>query len=347
MELDKAGSLSFARLMDVALYSHHGYYSQRVRIGKAEADFYTATQSELFALTVARYIEAQAAKWGHRDLIQIVEVGGGQGELAKGISRALAASRQIPRVSYYIQEKSAYLREKQQAELSPLQDEADFPVTFSWTDVDKSLPTIVLANEVLDALPVERIRKTKDGWLRLEGRLRDNELDWFWAKAPDSLAQLADAFVNCPVGMEAEIGEQCDSLMQSVLVGYTGPLQALWFDYGISREEWETGIRPEGTLRAYRRHELVDPLVYLTEADITADVNWSQVETEAQKCGASQVELVSQGKFLMDNGILDLTIQRQQEAADILEGNRFVQQFKQLALPGGMGDRFSVLICEF
>jgi len=345
-KLKEAGDLSFARLMELALYSSHGYYESRAHIGRAGGDFYTASQSPLFALTLAAAVDRQILAWGSPSVVQVVEVGAGQGELAQGMATHFLTSGQKTAIHYCIAEASSHLRQRQRERLSPLSEMKG--VEFSWDRPARDLPTVIIANEVLDALPVERIRRVHGSWERLAARLRADGLEWFWTEAPANVQRLADRYVDCPEGMLAEISEACAALMESTLAGFSGPVLALWFDYGMTREEWQTGIRPGGTLRAYRNHEIVDPLQqeYLLEADITADANWTQAMELARQQGMTSIELVSQGKFLMDEGIIELVISQQQGEPDVLKASQWAQQFRQLALPEGMGDRFSVLVCR-
>lgn len=341
--LKEAGRLPFARLMDIALYSEHGYYGRHVRIGREGGDFYTASQSPLFALTLAAAIEQQITQWDFPAAVQVVEVGAGQGELGRGIATKFVDSGMKTKVLYRIDEVSEYLRQVQQERLQPLHKAGSFE--FSWGKPHRDIPTIIVANEVLDALPVERIRRTGDGWQYLTASLEDGEVAWQWEQAPEKIQDLASRYVDCPEGMQAEICEGYETLLDSLLGG-SAPVWGIFIDYGITREEWQTGIRPEGTLRGYRNHAVVDPVHHLLEADITADVNWSLVEDVVRHLGIEHLQFQTQGQFLMNHGIIELAMAQQQTEKDLLAGNQWIQQFRQLALPEGMGDRFSVLSCH-
>ncbi|QQE80687.1 SAM-dependent methyltransferase [Alicyclobacillus sp. SO9] len=343
-KIHQAGTISFARLMDLALYSEHGYYSERVQIGRKGADFFTASQSPLFGMTLAAAIETKWQEWGEPPELQVVEVGAGQGELAETILSELTASSRINHVSYCILERSAKLRQVQHERLE--QAALIGPAKVIWEDPVKDIPTIIIANEVLDALPVEVVKKTHRGWELLSAGLNaSNGLTWHWNEADRNAAALANEFINCPEGTVAEICLFYESTMAQVMDNYSAPVQALWFDYGIFKEEWEAGVRPEGTLRAYLNHEIVDPYTHLFEADITADANWTHAEAVSRKFGFS-TEVITQGNFLFRHDIMKRAVELQQSEPTLLAGSRWTQQLKQLALPGGMGDRFSVLICE-
>jgi SAM-dependent MidA family methyltransferase len=169
-----------------------------------------------------------------------------------------------------------------------------------------------------------------------------------WRQAPPEVARLAAQWLPIPVGA---IGEVCPDYADFFrAVGQLGPpLKALFFDYGITQEEWAAGLRPEGTVRAYARHMLVDALAAPGAQDITADVHWDHVCASARAAGLHVRGLTPQGSFLIQHGILEAFEQWQQAAQGEAARLRTVPmagQLKQLIFPGGMGERFQVLECE-
>jgi NADH dehydrogenase [ubiquinone] 1 alpha subcomplex assembly factor 7 len=332
----KAGELSFARFMDLALYGKDGYYNRRVRIGGRGADFYTAAQLPLFAWTLARYASEEWKRLGRPKRFQVVELGPGQGELAANFAVAWRETVDLAvDLRYVLRDRSQRLRGFQRRHVA----QASPAVDFVWDDVDPHLPTLLIANEVLDALAVERVRRDRGGWQQAWVKMgRDGRLEQVWRQASPVVARLADEFVACPPGTIADIAPGYREFFRGVRT-LAHRLVAVFFDYGIEREDWQAGLRPEGTLRAYREHRLCDVLENPGEVDLTADVNWDYARAAAVEAGFVVRSLRRQGEFLMSHGILEAAAQMQGR----LDWTSLAGQIKQLTIPGGMGDRFMVL----
>ncbi|MCL6453097.1 MAG: SAM-dependent methyltransferase [Alicyclobacillus sp.] len=345
----------FSAFMAEALYGSDGYYQRRVQIGGVGADFYTSAQFPLFGRTLGRYIWADWRRHvSTRPLVlEICEIGPGEGDLAASITEYLCSvlSPDVS-ISYTLVEPAKRLRELQQARLVRRPR-----VTFQWCErledaEDNVRPrAYILANEVLDALPVERVRRAPRGWQQAYVALRPGTsvLHWIWRRAAAGIAELAERYTPVPVGHCAEVCETLEPFFAACRrVART--VHAIFVDYGIVREEWEAGIRPEGTLRAYANHQFADPLTTPGQVDITADVNWTHAAAAAQAAGFQVGRLQSQGSFLMQAGIAELATRPfartvdPKASADVEPSQ--AQALKTLVLPGGMGERFSVLACE-
>lgn len=339
--------MTFAEFMAEALYGEQGYYTQAVRIGGGGADFYTAALSPLFSFTLGRYVVEMWRKFGEPATLQVVELGAGQGELADGICQWLGINLPKVSVKYVIVEVSEYLKEVQQQRLRTV-NEGSSQIQIRWGTPDVSLPTVLVANEVLDALPVERIRRTKTGWQQAFVQQLDDHYTWNWKPVKGQLEKLADQYLNCPVGTTAELATAYSDFFQD-LINYGRPLEVALIDYGITRMEWEAGVRPRGTIRGFSHHQVVeDVLSKPGEVDLTADVNWDYAMASAKEAGLTVHPLVTQAQFLMKFGILDVIQLLQQNLAEqaVQERVALVGQFKQLVFPGGMGERFSVMTCS-
>lgn len=344
--MHKHGCISFYEFMNIALYHSLGYYQRRVAIGKEGADFYTSAQSQLFSATLGRYVERCWKDFGEPNALQVVELGAGQGELALGVCRAL--ERRLPasiQWSYWIVDVSHKLRAIQKA--SAL--DAGLGVRIRWGSPQPDVPTVLIANEVLDALPVERLRRMDTGardWERAHVcESQDGTFSWMWAAASDELAALAARWLPIQPGQMAEIAPDVVSFFARCCT-YGAPLKAVFFDYGISTQEWFEGVRPNGTLRAFSQHRMVHPLEKPGEVDLTADVHWDYVVHAARRSGCRCATLLPQGNFLLREGIVE-ELQTRADAAAPGDYTRVVGEFKQLVLPGGMGERFCVLECEW
>ncbi|MCL6599074.1 MAG: SAM-dependent methyltransferase [Alicyclobacillus macrosporangiidus] len=342
--LKAEGRLSFGRYMELALYGKGGYYTESVRIGGAGGDFYTAAHIPLFAAILARAAAEAWEAFGRPAAWQVVEWGGGQGEMAEAMASALGS--RLPdgvHVRYTLVDVSESLVQRQRLRL----EDGQRRVVFDWGQPAEELPTFAFANEVLDALPVERVRRAnRNRWEQADVVWDGHGLSLDWRPAHPDVAAFAEAHLPIPVGIEAEV---CLALRPFFArVARLGrPLRALFFDYGIRSEEWASGLRPQGTVRAYRAHQVVDPLTDPGRCDITADVHWEAAMASAEAAGLRVVRLQNQGSFLMAAGAVEvLEAQITGPTTGRLEAARWTGQFKQLVLPGGMGERFQVLELE-
>jgi NADH dehydrogenase [ubiquinone] 1 alpha subcomplex assembly factor 7 len=340
------GCISFYEFMDIALYHNLGYYQRCVAIGREGADFYTSAQSRLFSATLGRYVARCWKDFGEPSALQVVELGAGQGELALGVCRAL--EQRLPtsvQWSYCIVDVSHKLRAIQQASAR----DAKWGSRIRWSNPQPDVPTVLIANEVLDALPVERLRRTGTGprdWERAHVcESKDGAFCWMWAAASDELAALAARWLPIQPGQIAEIAPDVASFFARCCT-YGTPIKAVFFDYGISTQEWSEGVRPNGTLRAFSQHRIVHPLENPGDVDLTADVHWDYVVHAARLSGCRCATLLPQGNFLLREGIAE-ELQARADAAAPGQYTRWVGEFKQLVLPGGMGERFCVLECEW
>lgn len=348
-ELNEAASgtglIAFPNYMDIALYGEHGYYQRRATLGGRGADFFTAAQFPLFGRCLGKYLLGQ---WQqnpvaqHFQQMEIVEFGPGQGELAAAVGEYLeAVAPGELSIRYTLVEPSQHLRQVQFERLTALSGR----INWEWAnDIEtvgsRNSHVFVLANELLDALPVEIVRRTTEGWQRGYVKVSNHQndpLQFEWRPAEVGLAQQATAFTPVPVGQRAELCLEYERVFKAC-ADLADSVHAVFIDYGIFRDEWEAGIRPSGTLRGFARHEWTDPLQTPGWSDITADVNWNLAVARAKDCGFMVQPIQSQAAFLMAAGIAEMAEQNLDR--------KTVQALKTLVLPGGMGERFSVLTCE-
>lgn len=340
---DNRDGIPFGRFMELALYGDGGYYSTHVEIGTRAGDFYTAAQSPLFAAALAEAVSQLHQRWGLPQHIQVVEFGAGQGELAAALGQELAL--RLPRVglTYTIVERSDRLRRVQ---AQRLRAHSVNGLRYIWGTAVATLPTVVIANEVLDALPVERVLRSGDRLQQAWVRARvDGGLELVWRQAAPQVVQATGRWL--PIG-DGTMGEVCLSLESFFLRLAAGgqPFCAWLIDYGMSAGEWASGVRPLGTVRGYKNHQLTDPLEGPGRQDITADVNWDHACAAAESAGLTVVGLSTQGAFLMNHGIMEAYVRLSAAGATgTLRGLQLSGELKQLTLPGGMGDRFQVLEC--
>ena len=337
------GSISFAQFMHLALYSPGlGYYNVGTEKFGAAGDFITAPEiSPLFGRVVARQCKAVLEQ---TDKGKILELGAGSGRLAVDILRSLADQGSLPE-QYQILETSADLKARQEAlireELPGLHE------IVRWLDqLPENFAGVVIANEVADALPVERFQRTDDAVLQMHVTAASTGFDWSSRPAPQVLAAAVEK-------IEAELGEPLPGGYQSEvslgLPDWIGQLATclhqglvLLFDYGISRREYYSADRDQGWLRChFRHHAHNEPLIYAGIQDLTSWVDFTAVAEAAAEHGLDVAGFVTQAQFLINGGleeevagIADLGI------ADQLELSR---QVKALTLPGEMGENFKCI----
>ncbi len=342
------GPLPFVDYMEYCLYAPgHGYYDSGKAIFGSRGDFVTAPElGSLFAGTLARSIRETAASLGHYDLL---EIGAGSGRLALDILQALQRLELLPQ-RYRIVEKSGALKQRQQALLNNL----GLPVEVEWLDAfpDSDWQGVVIANEVLDALPVEHFRLTDEGVERLAVNIDDKD-DLVWHALP-----AGEAFGNTVSELRQQLLEQHSvewplpytSEICLELSGFFADLsrhlrsgRLLFIDYGYLQQEFYHPQRHMGTLVCHAGHQghfdlLADP----GNHDITAFVDFSAAMQAAETSGLTVDQYQTQSAFLLENGIDSVM----QEAAAIGDQQNYLQlahEMKQLMLPAEMGDKFKVL----
>ncbi|MBL8200040.1 MAG: SAM-dependent methyltransferase [Chromatiales bacterium] len=336
------GFLSFADYMDAVLYSPGlGYYSAGARKFGAAGDFVTAPElGSVFARCLARLAGGALRQLGGG---LILEVGGGSGALA---AELLLALRDAPPERYLMLDVSGDLRERQRQAIAARVPELLHRVT--WLDALPADPWqgVLLANEVLDALPVERFRIGPDTVEQLGVQAAAGQLAWAARPAPASLAaalrnleaQLGEPFA---AGYTSEIGLRQADWLQALLASLARGL-ALFIDYGGTRREVYHPGRREGTLACHYCHrQHADPFFLPGLQDLTAWVDFSAVARAAADGGFDVAAYATQAHVLLASGILD-DLNAGVGAADparLLE----VQEVQRLLLPGEMGERFKVL----
>lgn len=344
-------TIRFDRFMETCLYAKDGYYTQHVNIGGEGADFYTSASSPLFAHAMARFVIRCWRAAGEPGVYQVAELGAGEGTLAAHLLSALDAL--LPpavNLHYCIVEVSPRLQQRQstrlQQQLKTLPNKRT--VSFQHETPNPELPTCMIGNEVLDALPVRRFKFARGHIKESYAVLKQGRVVEEFNSFVEDRATVQFLQQWLPL-RENTIGEICfsyDAFFRP-FSDYGAPLIALWLDYGITLGELRERIRPLGTLRAYKAHRLVSPFDHLGDADITADVHWDFARFSILKAGFKTAEIFNQGQFLMDYGILNAMQEIVcKEDKYGLQYARLARELKNLVLPGGQGERFRAIVCE-
>ena len=344
------GWLSFEKFMDLVLYAPGlGYYSGGARKLGTDGDFTTAPEvSRLFGACVAvQCAEILAAlDLGAVESGSILEIGAGTGRMAADILGRLEGLGRLPK-RYLILEISADLRERQreqmQKRLPHLLDRVH------WLDRPpaEGFDGVILANEVLDALPVARFRWNAAAVEEIGVIFDGAQFAWAAREASEAMAANCRELFRASGGWaDGYLSEYCQRL-HAWIGTVTHALRrgaVLWFDYGLPRAQYYLPERHDGTLVCHFRHRLSeDPFANVGLQDITAWVDFTRV---AEACSAANLEVAgftTQAHFLAASSI-DREMQLA-AADDEVSFARFANQARQLMMPGEMGERFKAMAC--
>jgi len=331
------GPIPFDSFMEAALYGSGGFFTGEVLRSVRGGDFLTSPEvSPLFGTTLAEFVARERDRIGAP--FRLVEVGAGSGSLLAPLMEAVA-------VEAWAVEASPPARQALRGLLPPDRVLDDLEAAIG--------RGVVLANELLDNLPMAIAVRRGHGWTEQLVAAPGDELEVIEAPARSEVVAWADRYSG-PVGEGGlvEVQLQAADWFRRVLGGLeAGALVAI--DYGATAEELESR-RVTGTLRTYRSHHLgPDPLHAPGETDITADVNFTALQAVAADAGAT-VEFHRQDDFLADLGLRDVISElRREELALARTGDELARlqvrsrrtDAEALLNPRGLGD-FRVLVAR-
>lgn len=328
------GPIPLSRFMAEALgHPRFGYYMRRDPLG-ADGDFTTAPEiSQMFGELLGLWCADLWQRSGAPATVRLVELGPGRGSL---MADALRASAVLPAfaaaVDVHLVETSPALRRRQRATL------ADLEVHWhtSLADVPPG-PSLVIANEFFDALPIRQYDRTDDGWRERFVALDGDGLAMIAGAELLPVDALPPAFRAARPGEVAELAPARDAIMRQLgerLVSDGGA--AVVVDYGHARSH------PGDTLQAVRNHAFAPVLDAPGEADLTAHVDFAALADAARAAGARVHGPVTQAGFLEALGLAPRTAALKasaspRQAADIEAA------VARLTDPAQMGELFKVL----
>jgi SAM-dependent MidA family methyltransferase len=348
------GWISFEHYMRLALYAPGmGYYSGGAAKFGQEGDFVTAPEiSALYGRALAR----QAAQvLGLEDDGDILEFGAGTGKLALDMLLELEELRSLPK-RYFILEVSAELRQRQQRLFERLSPHLAARVVWL-TQLPEQFNGLILANEVLDAMPVHLVRW--DGPALFERGVGTDADEFRWSDCPLMQGELFKAACDLHPLADPEMegtgsydGSRGGSYVSEIslatrhfVLSLSGVLKRggiLLIDYGFGRNEYYHPQRNRGTLMCHYRHHAHDDPFYLPGLqDITSHVDFSAIAGAAHNAGLDLLGYTSQAHFLINCGITELLAQIPAEnARDYLP---LANQVQKLLSPAEMGELFKVI----
>ncbi len=337
-EIAAKGPMTFARYMELALYTPGlGYYRSGSQKFGSEGDFITAPElSPLFSQCMARQCRQVLQQIPGSD---ILEFGAGSGVMPRIILQSLAQLQSLPE-HYYILELSAELQQRQRQEF--LKNAPELLPRVVWLNhwPEAGFRGIVLANEVLDAMPVHRF-----GFYHglKEYYVVENHGKLVWQLDPVSNSDLETQVQS----LEVEFAEGYTSEINLLLPKWLAELDRiltegviLLTDYGMARSEYYHPDRSCGTLLCHYRHRAHDdPFWWPGLQDITAQVDFTAVAAAAVAGNLTVEGYTHQAAFLLNCGITDFMTGQEPTKERI----HLSQQIQRLTLPGEMGEAFKAM----
>jgi len=328
--------------MQEALYHpEFGYYTTAVRAVGARGDFSTsASLHPVLGEAVASWARARRREMMPSGRTWLIEVGGGSGQLARAVLRALGL-RGRAKIRYSIVELSDPLR-RAQRKLLGRRAVRWFGTVEEALDAAKGR-ALVFSNELVDAFPCNLLERHGGEWREVGVRLAGDRLVEEARRVGDP--RLLSDLCSVPAALDqARDGQRCEIHLsyRDWLAGWLPKLERgalLTIDYGEAARELYRG-RPAGTVRAYFQHlTLRGARVYgrIGMQDMTADVNFTDVQAWGESAGLRTTRLCTQGEFL-EEWVPGLESRAEREPA-----------LAYVAHPSGAGSAFKVLeqtMCE-
>ena len=315
------GRVTFAEFMELALYGTGGYYTQAGRVGHG-GDFYTSPHTHpMFGALIALQLEQCWQLVGSPSEFHVVEPGAGDGLLAKDVE--------------------AFAQHLEPGFAQALAYEGrDLRSVAAESDID-----CLLSNELVDALPVHRV-KMRDGrvqeiYVTLEGDGFVEVLDAPSTPEIEAVLQAQDARLE--EGWEAEVHLAARRWMRDAASRITRGY-AVTIDYGDLAEDLYTHARRRGTLSCYYRHvQMPDPYVRVGRQDMTAHANFTGLIEAGEAEGLRPVTLMTQGEFLRNLGAEAMIGAMSGMGMPASQGQRNLRGARRLLDPNGLGN-FRVLV---
>lgn len=305
-EIKKHGNwIPFSRFMELVLYApQYGYYTGGShKIGNG-GDFITApTLTPLFARTLARQLQELLPQTAGN----IYEFGAGTGQLAADLLNNLSDG--INR--YYIIEISPELAARQKDLIHTLVPQAAQKIVHL-SALPETFDGIIIGNEVLDAMPVEIIRKDEGGSFEHVGVCLDNGRFAYSARPlndPSLSASASLYFPQTDFPYTGELHPQQYAFIRT-LASRLERGGMIFIDYGFDAAQYYHPQRSQGTLIGHYRHHVIhNPFDFIGLADLTAHVNFTDIAQAGTDAGLDLIGYLPQSHFLLNLGITELLAQ--------------------------------------
>ena len=334
-------SISFRRFMEMALYQPSlGYYvAGKKKLGQ-QGDFTTAPEvSPLYSRCIAQQCQQVL---GLIESADILEFGAGSGTMAAEILRFLDEQSSLPEHYYILEVSPDLIALQKQRFLNEIPHLVDHIVWLS--SLPKAFEGIMLANEVLDAMPVDLFTINTNEIHEQRVSLNDEaELISISQPASSSLAATIKALKieTLASSYTSEINPHITPWIHSVSDSLKKGV-ILLIDYGYTRKEYYQPDRSMGTLLCYYQHRMHDNYLYYPGLqDITSNVDFTAIAEAADNTDLSILGFASQSTFLVGCGLENHLMQVLEKSPD--SQYHLAQQVRTLSLPSEMGERFKVI----
>jgi SAM-dependent MidA family methyltransferase len=344
-EIQQLGPISCERFIELALYHPHlGYYSrERLRIGR-RGDFITnVSVGKLFGEILADQIIELWEILGRPPGFSIVEAGAESGDLASDLLNGLSESWPAVSWSYVIVEPSEAKQKQQQQRLTKW----DVRWVHSLNELGPITGTI-LANELLDAIPVRAVEFSGDEWHEVRVAL-ENETFKFSLESindPRLAAMIEKIPAPLPQPYRTEINPAAEDwtriAAENLRRGFI-----LLIDYGYSRTDYYSPLRIEGTLTAYRNQRRQENIFEaIGETDISAHVDFTAIAEAGLMAGCQLLGFTDQHHFMVGAGESSMRSFEGDTSAGSKQRERdqFLRAYKTLMHPEMMGLAFKYLL---
>lgn len=337
-EISAAGPMRLADYMQRALTDpQHGYYMQRRPFGAPGddgGDFITAPEvSQMFGELLGAWLADLWDRMGRPAPFCLAELGPGRGTLMADIMRAASVLPEFSTAAeVHFIEVSPTLRDAQKKAVPQARWHDD-------TTTLPALPTLIVANEFFDALPIHQFQKTENGWDEIFVDADGDKLAFTTQPTDDTplspalQACLPTQLLNTDVVEACPAGEAAMAALATHIATHGGA--ALIIDYGHA----EAGAGD--SFQALEKHKYVDPLAAPGMADLTAHVNFPALAHIAAAHGLIAAPITTQGDFLEALG-LNIRAQQLMQASPGRE-REINEERLRLAAPQHMGQLFKVL----
>lgn len=340
------GLIAFSDYVRQALYTPSlGYYQNELQTFGERGDFVTAPEmSRLFAACIANSLKTvfDSNKQGN----SILELGAGTGALAAELLIQLANKNGLPK-RYLILEPSASLQQTQRQYITQM--DSNLCDVVEWvSELPKAFKGVIIANEVVDALPFERITCVDQKWVPIGVSYLEGEFSNSLMEPVEPLllpAELVELMESGQVveGYTTEYRPQAKAWIKS-LANSLDSGAILLVDYGYSAKEFYHPQRASGTMSCFIRHHQHDnPFRFVGLQDITAHVDFTDLAKAAAENELEVRGFTSQAGFLLENGITELA---ELQSMTLTDEQRYQlsQQMQKLLMPGQMGEVIKAIL---
>jgi len=325
------------KFIDIALYNKQLGYYQNKKIFSRDGDFITSPFiSSIFSEMISIWIVSYWIYLKKPKKINILELGPGNGLMINQIINSLKKIKTFDaNFNIYLHEKSESLIKVQKENLNNFKN----IVWIKNINKIKQYPTIIIANEFFDAFPIKQFFKINSNWHEQCISFKDNikKIIYCKNKINNNYLKKYSKFFNINKSKIIEYPVKIENYLNSIskIIKKNNGI-FLTFDYGYS------DIVGKNTLRAIKKHKIVDLLQEYTDCDITFDINFNILKNIFKKNNIRFIGAVSQNFFLQKLGIMERASQIVKKQ-NVIDSKNLILSINKLINPKEMGNTFKAL----